>query len=71
MFAPGAEREAFKIAVGEKPNGLAFDPARGILLAANVGDPSITDSHTVSVVDRCGNAAEEPYHDVLSAAARL
>ncbi len=51
MFAPGAEREAYKIAVGEKPNGLAFDPARGILLAANVGDPSIPDSHTVSVVD--------------------
>jgi DNA-binding beta-propeller fold protein YncE len=34
-----------------KPNGLAFDPARGILIAANVGDPSIPDSHTVSVVD--------------------
>jgi DNA-binding beta-propeller fold protein YncE len=51
VFAPGAERENFKIAVGVKPNGLAFDPARGILIAANVGDPSIPDSHTVSVVD--------------------
>jgi DNA-binding beta-propeller fold protein YncE len=51
VFAPGAERKAFKIAVGVKPNGLAFDPARGILIAANVGDPSISDSHTVSVVD--------------------
>ncbi len=51
VFAPGAEQEAFKIAVGVKPNGLAFDPARGILIAANVGDPSIPDSHTVSVVD--------------------
>src|SRR5262249_50026187 len=51
VFAPGAERDAFKIAVGVKPNGLAFDSARGILLAANVGDPSIPDSHTVSVVD--------------------
>jgi len=51
VFAPCAERESFKIAVGVKPNGLAFDPARGILIAANVGDPSIPDSHTVSIVD--------------------
>jgi DNA-binding beta-propeller fold protein YncE len=51
VFAPGAERDAFKIAVGVKPNGLAFDPARGILVVANVGDPSIPDSHSVSVVD--------------------
>jgi DNA-binding beta-propeller fold protein YncE len=51
VFAPGAEREAFKVGVGVKPNGLAFDPARGILIAANIGDASITDSHTVSVVD--------------------
>jgi DNA-binding beta-propeller fold protein YncE len=51
IFAPGAERDAFKIAVGVKPNGLAFDPARGILIAANVGDPSIPDSYTASVVD--------------------
>jgi DNA-binding beta-propeller fold protein YncE len=51
VFAPGAERDAFKVGVGVKPNGLAFDPARGILIAANVGDASIPDSHTVSVVD--------------------
>jgi len=51
VFAPGAERSSFKVAVGVKPNGLAFDPVRGILIAANVGDPSIPDSHTVSVVD--------------------
>jgi DNA-binding beta-propeller fold protein YncE len=51
VFAPGAERDGFKIAVGVKPNGLAFDSARGILIAANVGDPSIPDSHTVSIVD--------------------
>ena len=37
--------------MGVKPNGLAFDPARGILIAANIGDASIADSHTVSVVD--------------------
>jgi DNA-binding beta-propeller fold protein YncE len=51
VFAPGAERSGFKIAVGVKPNGLAFDSSRGILIAANVGDPSIPDSHTVSIVD--------------------
>lgn len=51
VFAPGAERDAFKIAVGVKPNGLAFDPERGILIAANVGDPSIPHSYSVSVVD--------------------
>jgi DNA-binding beta-propeller fold protein YncE len=51
VFSPHAERDAFKIVVGVKPNGLAFDSARGILIVANVGDPSIPDSHSVSVVD--------------------
>jgi DNA-binding beta-propeller fold protein YncE len=51
VFAPGAERNAFKINVGMKPNGLAFDSTRGILIAANVGDPSMPNSHTVSIVD--------------------
>jgi len=51
VFSPHAERDAFKIVVGLKPNGLAFDSARGILIVANVGDPSIPDSHSVSVVD--------------------
>src|SRR5262245_10317006 len=35
VFAPGAERDGFKVAVGVKPNGLAFDSARGLLIAAN------------------------------------
>ena len=51
VFAPNAERDAFKIPVGVKPNGLAFDPERGILIAANVGDPTIANSFTISVVD--------------------
>jgi YVTN family beta-propeller protein len=51
VFAAGAERDAFKIPVGEKPNGLAFDSARGTLIAANVGDSSIPDSYSISVVD--------------------
>src|SRR5262249_26697716 len=49
--APFGEQNAFKIAVGVKPNGLAFDPTRNILIAANVGDASIPDSCSVSVVD--------------------
>lgn len=56
VFAPYGERDAVKIAVGLKPNGLAFDPVRGTLIAANVGDPSIADSHTVSVVDIASRA---------------
>jgi DNA-binding beta-propeller fold protein YncE len=51
IFSPYDERNAFKIAVGVKPNGLALDPIRGILIAASVGDPAIPDSHSVSVVD--------------------
>jgi DNA-binding beta-propeller fold protein YncE len=51
VFAPDDEPNSFKVAVGVKPNGLAFDPARGILIAANVGDPSIGDSYSVSVID--------------------
>jgi DNA-binding beta-propeller fold protein YncE len=51
VFAPSAERKSLKIAVGVKPNGLAFDSTRGILIAANVGDPSIPDSYTVSIID--------------------
>jgi len=51
VFAPGDERNAFKISVGIKPNGVAFDPARGLLVVANVGDPTVSDSYTASVVD--------------------
>ena len=51
IFAPGAERDALKIAVGVKPNGLAFDPTRGVLIAANVGDPAIPNSYSVTVMD--------------------
>jgi DNA-binding beta-propeller fold protein YncE len=40
-----------KIAVGIRPNGLAYDPRRGRLLAAHVGDPTIPGSCSVSLVD--------------------
>ncbi len=40
-----------KVPVGVRPNGLAFDPTRRTLLAANVGDPADPTTYTVSVVD--------------------
>jgi DNA-binding beta-propeller fold protein YncE len=51
FFAPGKERDSIRIAVGIKPNGLAFDPSRSTLIAANVGDAEIAGSCTISVVD--------------------
>jgi hypothetical protein len=42
---------ASKIPVGIRPNGLAYDPERGILLCANVGDPSVPGSPSVTMVD--------------------
>jgi DNA-binding beta-propeller fold protein YncE len=51
IFAPGAEQDAHKIKVGVKPNGLAFDPARRLLIAANVGDASIPNSYSITVMD--------------------
>jgi DNA-binding beta-propeller fold protein YncE len=43
-----------KVSVGMRPNGLAYDPGRGRLLSAHVGDPAVTGSYTVSVVDVAG-----------------
>ena len=40
-----------KVGVGVRPNGLAYDPGRRRLLAANVGDPASPGSFTVSVID--------------------
>lgn len=51
IFPKGSPDEQVRVKVGVRPNGLAFDPARGLLLVANVGDPSIHDSFTVSLVD--------------------
>ena len=51
IFAPGAERQAYKIGVGIRPNGLAFDPTRRLLIAANVGDASIPNSYSITTVD--------------------
>ncbi|HLH88345.1 MAG TPA: hypothetical protein VKX28_07790 [Xanthobacteraceae bacterium] len=51
IFPPGPAPQLRKIAVGVRPNGLAFDLRRGVLLAANIGDPAIANSCTLSVVD--------------------
>ena len=51
IFSAAHEEALVKVAVGIRPNGLAYDPGRGLLLAANVGDPAIPGSFTVSLVD--------------------
>jgi DNA-binding beta-propeller fold protein YncE len=51
IFAPDGEEALVKIDVGIRPNGLAYDARRHILLAANVGDAALSGSFTVSVVD--------------------
>ena len=51
MFPPDDVGALHKIAVGVRPNGLAYDPGRRRLLAAHVGDPAIPGSQTVAIVD--------------------
>ena len=51
IFAPGPDPEVTKVAVGMRPNGLAYDHGRKLLLAANVGDPAIAHSYTLTMVD--------------------
>jgi DNA-binding beta-propeller fold protein YncE len=51
IFSPGDEMSLAKVPVGLRPNGLAYDPGRGRLLAANVGDPAVPGSFTLSIVD--------------------
>src|SRR5881409_948108 len=51
MFTAGKDKELVRLSVGIRPNGLAFDPSRGVLLAANVGEAEVGDSSTVSMID--------------------
>jgi DNA-binding beta-propeller fold protein YncE len=51
IFSATNDEHVAKIQVGIRPNGLAYDPQHGLLLAANVGDPTIADSFTVSLID--------------------
>ncbi|PYM11100.1 MAG: hypothetical protein DMD81_27930 [Candidatus Rokuibacteriota bacterium] len=50
MFGPDSD-DVTKIPVGVRPNGLAYDSDRRVLLAANVGQPGVAGSFTVSIVD--------------------
>ncbi len=51
IFPPDHEEALIKVKVGLRPNGLAYDAGRRLLLAANVGDPARPGSFTVSAVD--------------------
>jgi DNA-binding beta-propeller fold protein YncE len=51
VFSPEDESSIVKIAVGIRPNGLAYDSRRSLLLTANVGDPAVAGSFTLSMVD--------------------
>jgi DNA-binding beta-propeller fold protein YncE len=51
IFTPDDETGIVRVSVGVRPNGLAYDSGRNLLLAANVGDPAVPGSFTVSLVD--------------------
>jgi DNA-binding beta-propeller fold protein YncE len=51
MFPPDQEEALVKVKVGLRPNGLAYDASRRLLLAANVGDATRPAFFTVSAVD--------------------
>jgi hypothetical protein len=58
IFPPGPDPQVSKVSVGVRPNGLAYDHARRQILIANVGDPAIADSHTLSVVSLDARAVQ-------------
>jgi DNA-binding beta-propeller fold protein YncE len=56
IFAPGPNPTVSKVKTGIGPNGLAYDHSRNLLLAANVGNPAIPGSHTLTMIDVKGRA---------------
>jgi DNA-binding beta-propeller fold protein YncE len=50
IFAPGQDPTVRRLGVGVRPNGLAYDHRRQLVLAANVGDEEVPGTHTVSMV---------------------
>jgi len=48
IFSPQSEDTVKKVPAGLRPNGLAYDSVRGVLLCANVGDPN---SPSVTLID--------------------
>jgi DNA-binding beta-propeller fold protein YncE len=55
VFAPGPDPAIRTFDVGVRPNGLAYDHRRQLVLAANVGDPALPGSHTLSMIDLAKN----------------
>lgn len=51
IISSGALGDVGKIPVGHRPNGLAYDADRRLLLCANVGDPSAGRAPSVTLVD--------------------
>lgn len=51
IFSAGVGQNLIRIQCGIRPNGLAYDPKRSLLLAANVGDSAIPNSFTLSIID--------------------
>ena len=51
IFSPEVQENVVKVSVGVRPNGLSYDSLRGLLLAANVGNPDMPDTFTLSMVD--------------------
>jgi DNA-binding beta-propeller fold protein YncE len=62
ILAVTDERTLVKVTVGPRPNGLAYDATRRLLLVANVGDPARSAPPSLSMVDVPGQAviAEVP-----------
>jgi DNA-binding beta-propeller fold protein YncE len=58
FFPPGPAPQVSKVAVGVRPNGLAFDHTRRQILVANVGDPATPASHTLTMVAVEAQAAQ-------------
>jgi DNA-binding beta-propeller fold protein YncE len=51
IMSPSRDESMMKVVVGHRPNGLAYDPDRGVLLCANVGDPGGGHPPSVTLVD--------------------
>ena len=51
IYSPDSAGTIEKVAVGHRPNGLAYDSGRGILLSANVGNAKTGRPPSVTLVD--------------------
>jgi len=51
LFSTHPDSAMSKITVGARPNGLAHDPGRGLLLCANVGDSAASAPPSITLVD--------------------